>query len=310
LQDNWKINPKLTLIAGIRTINNKLTNSLYWEPRGAANYVFNKNISIKAAWGKYHQFTLQPASNPFNSGAMMSWVLADNKYYKTSFAEHRIIGFKYLNNDYLIDLEFYHKELKHIAAHYFDYLYSFNNDSVSLAENKNSGYSKGLDLLMQKKSGNLSGWISYGLNFSKMNRAYIGKKEYYPMDNDIRHNLKLIANYQLNKWLFSAVWVYASGKPYSTPKLIPEEGADNIYYEDTPDKLNDKRLPDSHHLNLSISFKFKYSFLSGSFGISAFNVYNRKNIWRRYFIVEKDKVKHYDLLAFGFRPSFIMNLKI
>ena len=82
------------------------------------------------------------------------------------------------------------------------------------------GWSYGTELFINKSKGRFTGWIGYtlsaghGENFLQLN---IGEK--YPAKYDRRHDLTVVAIYELNKkWKFSAVFVYGTGNATTLPE--------------------------------------------------------------------------------------------
>src|SRR5690606_34419656 len=74
------------------------------------------------------------------------------------------------------------------------------------------GWSYGMELLLNKARGRLSGWLGYTLSWTwrKFDDLNDGKKYYAKYDR--RHDISVVANYELNKrWKFSAVFIYGSG---------------------------------------------------------------------------------------------------
>jgi hypothetical protein len=106
----------------------------------------------------------------------------------------------------------------------------------------------------------------------------------YPAKYDRRHDLSVVATYELNKkWTFSGVFVYGSGNATTLPErfyiidgvLTQEYGAINQY-----------RLPAYHRLDLSATLnpppkpgrKFSHNWV-----FSIYNAYSRLNPYFIYF---------------------------
>jgi hypothetical protein len=302
IQDSWKITPKLNSVIGIRSVYDNLTRSQYWHPRLSLNYQSNPSLSFKAAWGIYRQFVLQTDGSIYTAGNYNNWVVAENVYFNPEYAEHRIIGFDYTFRDYLIDVEFFQKNIKNVAGELF--YFSLNPNENIIPINNNSGYSRGIDLLIQKKTGLINGWISYSYNKTNIDADINGSKISFPMTHDKPHNLKIVLNSSYKKLKFSTVWIYSSGIPYSTPSVIDMSQQMGFPYWalNSPQAINDQRLPDIHHLDISISRRFNYSFIGGEVGLSLYNIYNKKNVWNRYFIVVDKNAHPIDIYSFGFKP--------
>jgi len=308
VQDSWKITPRLSSVIGIRSVDDNLTKKQYWHPRLSVNFSVTPSFSLKGAWGIYRQFVLQTEGSLYLAGNYKNWVVADNRYFNPEYAEHRIVGFDYRFGNYLLDIEFFYKSVKNVSGELLNL--SINPPINMVPINTNSGYSSGIDFLIQKKTGLINGWISYSYNKTNIDTDIGGLKISFPMMHDKPHNLKIVLNSSYKKWKFSTVWIYSSGIPYSTPSVIDMSQQTGFPYWalSSPQVINDQRLPDVHHLDLSISRRFNYSFIGGEVGLSLYNIYNKKNIWNRYFIVIDKNVQPIDIYSFGFKPFLYAQL--
>jgi len=307
-QDSWQITPKFRSVIGIRSIYDNLTEKRYWHPRISLNYQYTPALSFKAAWGIYRQFVMQTSGSIYAAGNYKNWVVADNNYFNPEYAEHQIIGFDYTFGNYLLDIELFQKNIKNVVGG-LSYI-SNNPPEDSLPINNNNGYSRGIDFLIQKKTGLINGWISYSYNKTNIDAVVKGNTLSFPMIHDKPHNLKIVANSSYKKWKFSTVWIYSSGIPYSMPTVVDMSRETGFPYWvlSSPQTVNDKRLPDVHHLDVSISRHFDFSFMGGEIGLSLYNVYNQKNVWNRYFIVVDKKAYPVDIYSFGFKPFLYAQL--
>ena len=64
-----------------------------------------------------------------------------------------------------------------------------------------SGNAKGIEVLIQKKLGRYTGWISYTLADAEDKFAVYGNN-YFPADQDIRHEFKTVNLYHYSRWNF------------------------------------------------------------------------------------------------------------
>jgi hypothetical protein len=85
--------------------------------------------------------------------------------------------------------------------------------SVPLWKNAYDGYSRGVQLMLQRRSANrLSGWIGYTLGYNReWDRA---SQAWFDSDNDVRHALTLYAAYRVTPSInVSTRFNYGSGAP-------------------------------------------------------------------------------------------------
>jgi len=316
LQNNWKIgNFDVTL--GLRGSKYKQTNKLYYEPRGSFNFQLIKKLQLKGAWGQYYQFVNRITNEDVTQGARDFWLLA-NEDINPSFAEHRIIGLNYENTKYVFSIEAYQKDLKDLIEFSRRYVVAGSSprdrrympvDNFFIG----TGEAKGIELLLQKKRGALTGWLGYTLGKVDYNFPAINNGLTFPANHDRRHEVNFVAKYTLGVYTFAATWVFASGSPYTAPEsqyYIPLLDGENYSYIHVSDK-NANRLPDYHRLDLSASRRFSWGNWSTEVGLSIFNVYNHKNIWYRDYNLDTVPIAITDVLMLGFTPTLYiqMNLK-
>jgi len=158
------------------------------------------------------------------------------------------------------------------------------------------GNSYGIELFVKKSFGRLTGWGSYTLSKTTQQFAELNYGNPFPASFDRRHNLALVATYDLNKrWTFSADFVFSSGKPYTLPagKVIVNGGAslyDQYYYDYT--NRNNSRMRVYNRLDLTainrkqrkIFHKYKYE-REWIFGL--YNAYSRNNPYFVYLTIDQ-----------------------
>ena len=105
--------------------------------------------------------------------------------------------------------------------------YQFDNMML-----QGDGRNYGVNVMMSKRKGPVTGWISYGLG--KCRRTFDGQT--YSASHERVNELNAVATYHLQeRWDFSATMVYASGTPFTAPEsfyminnhLISQYGAHN-----------------------------------------------------------------------------------
>lgn len=137
------------------------------------------------------------------------------------------------------------------------------------------GQNFGLEILLNRKYGRLTGWISYTLGWARRSFAGIEDGRWFPASHERRHDISLTAIYRIGeKWTVSSNFVYATGNAYTPTLAIYMIGgvAVNEY-----GAHNSARLPAYHRMDLSASYEVRSKALPGTLNISVYNVYARKN---------------------------------
>jgi ferric enterobactin receptor len=312
-QDKIFLKDKLTFLCGLRTTWYNQTRKVYAEPRISANYQLNDHWKLKASWGKYYQFTSQVIRENVLEGNRDFWLLADDKTIPVSSAYHYIAGASFEDQSFLIDLELFYKPMKGLS----EYIIRENlgpRSASSIPDHffSGSGTAKGIELLLQKKYGHYTGWISY--TYSRVIHTFgeLNDGNPYPAINDQPHELNVVNTYQINNWVLGATFVYNSGRTYTAPvgayQLTMLDGSIMDYTHVSA--KNAYRLPAYHRLDVSVTYRFSIGRnLMGSVGLSLFNVYGRKNIWYREFDIQDNNIIIMDVNTLGFTPNLFVSLK-
>ena len=175
-----------------------------------------------------------------------------------------------------------------------------------------SGRARGLELLVQKKRGSLSGWIGYTLGKVEHEFPAFNNGQPFPAEYDRRHEINAVARWNIGRWTLAATWVYASGKAYTSPEsqyyLTMLDGT--VYgYIHVSDK-NANRLPDYQRLDLSVSRRFEFESWATDVGLSIFNAYNHRNIWYREYNLDTTPITVTDAVLLGLTPTVYVQFNL
>jgi len=213
-----------------------------------------------------------------------------------------------------LSIELYKKEMKNLLTIKGGVPLVNSNPWEQNVERNGIGNSKGVELLLQKKEGRTTGWISYTL--SKADRLFenVNNGIAYPFKYDRRHDFSIVISRQISKNIdCSATWVYGSGYPttlyngrYKTITLgdnniVPGSDLFNVngYSEGYlyPGK-NWLRMRDYHRLDFAFNSRFNFDTWNLVINLSFQNVYNRKNIARYQYNSDGtvDKVYQFSIL--------------
>jgi ferric enterobactin receptor len=312
------LNNKIQILPGVRVDYFEQTGKYYFEPRLSATYSLTDKIILKGATGKYYQFANRVTREDIMSGNKEFWILADGSSVPISSAVHFVGGVSYETGDYTFSAEGYYKKITNLT----EYSLRINASPMGVNYNENFfngyGYSKGLELLAQKNSGRFTGWVCYTIG-SARNHFDAYSTSYYPANQDVRHEFKIVGMYTHRRWTFTGNWIYASGRPYTAPSgaytITLIDGTTQDYF--TVTAKNSLRLPDYSRLDLSASYKLlmgrpddKKRRELGSLSISLFNVYNNRNIWYKQFTIADSKIIETNIYYLGLTPNLTLSFRL
>jgi hypothetical protein len=155
------------------------------------------------------------------------------------------------------------------------------------------GESYGMELFLNKRIGNLTGWLGYTLSWTSRTFAELNQgRTFYPR-YDRRHDLSLALTYKIgDSWELGATWVYGTGQAFTMPTAkytVPDlsgSGWTRVAYDYS--QRNGYRLPAFHKLDLNFAHTFTWVGLPMVFNINIYNAYNRLNPFAQYVTTEYD----------------------
>ncbi|HEX2921851.1 MAG TPA: TonB-dependent receptor [Bacteroidales bacterium] len=309
---------KLQMTPGLRASYFQQTKRFYFEPRMSFNYIVSDFLALKGSTGKFFQYANKVMREDIMSGSKEFWILSDDESIPVSSALHFNLGLSYEIPDYTFSVEGYYKKISNLTEYSLRVNPSPAGNSYSENFFNGKGYSAGIEFLTQKNAGSLNGWVSYTLATAK-NYFPDYTNYYFPANQDVRNEFKIIGMYKHKRWDFSANWIYASGRPYTAPS-----GAYNITLLDETTKefftvtsKNSIRLPDYHRLDISANYRLllgsrgdKKRREIGSVSFSIFNVYNRNNLWYKEYILEEGEIIANSVSYLGIVPNISISFNL
>ena len=281
------------------------------EPRLAASYQFNNSSSVKASYVRNTQ-NLHLIANSTSSTPTDKWIASTN-IIKPEISDQFSLGYyKDLRDGlYELNVETYYKTMQN-QIDYRDGADVYNgNNAIESELLFGKGRAYGVEWLLRKRTGRLSGWISYTLSKTERQIDGINNGAWYNARQDRTHDIAIVAMYQLNKkWTLSANWVYYTGDAVTFPagKYIVDDQTTYYYTE-----RNGYRMPNYHRLDLGATMQLKQrKRWSSELTFSLYNAYGRENAYTIEFQDSKDdpnKTVANQLAIFKFIPSVSYNFK-
>ena len=280
-----------------------------FEPRINAVFLVVENTSLKASYNRTAQF-IHLLSNSTASAPTDLW-MPSTKIVEPEKQDQYSIGlFKnFADNKFEFSIEGFYKKMFN-QVDFVDGAQVMFNPDIELEILKGVGRVYGAEFLLRKKSGKLTGWLSYTLLKSERKFDEINNGEYFSARQDRTHDFAAVVTYQILPNLnFSGSWVYYTGDAVTFPtgKYYIEGVLVNLYSD-----RNGDRMPDYHRLDLGLTWIIKNNkkFYS-DINLSAYNVYNRKNAYAINFTENSDTghTQAERLALFGIVPSISWNFK-
>ncbi len=280
------------------------------EPRLTANYRLSETQSLKAGYARNGQH-LHLLSNSTAGNPTDQWI--GNSYNtKPEIADQFSIGYsKNLSqNRYEIGIESYYKNMQN-QVDYKDGADLQTSPDVESQLLYGKGRAYGLELLLKKKTGNLTGWISYTLSKTERKIEGINNGEWYNAKQDRTHDLSVVGVYQLNpRWSLSGLFVFNTGNAVTYPTGKYNLNGSTIYQYGA---RNADRLPNTHRFDLSANYDFKKrGRYESSLNFGIYNAYGRENPYTITFReneTDPTKTEAVQTALFKWVPSITYNFK-
>jgi len=292
-------------------------------PRFASTYILDEKQSFKASYVRSYQF-LHMISNSNTSSPTDIWLPSSNNI-KPAKSDQVSLGYfrNFNENKWEFSSEIYYKNIDGIIDYRTGAQTTFNADVESeLLYGKGRAY--GIELLLKKRTGNFSGWISYTLSKSEHKFDNINNNTWFSAKQDRIHDFSIVASYHFNpRVVLSGTWVYFTGNAVTFPSgKYQIEGQMNSYYTER----NGYRMPDYHRMDIGLTIKNKnYKYVinpktgekekvnkrfQSNWNFSIYNVYGRENAYSISFQESDDNpgtTEAVQLALFKFVPSISYN---
>jgi hypothetical protein len=281
------------------------------EFRAGAVYKVNESSSIKANFTHNTQF-IQMANNSDSGSPLDLWFPASPNI-KPQEANQYSIGYfrNFKNNMIETSVEFYYKGINNVID-FKDNAQILLNDKLEREIRTGKGKSYGMEVMVKKNSGRLTGFINYTLAHTDRTIPGINDGKTYLAPNDKTHSVNILASYTLSKkWDVSAEWVFSTGTPVTYPTGRFEVNGE--YYPIYSGKSKERKEP-YHRLDISATYhpyKHPQRWYQGEWVFSVYNVYWHKNPWMTSF--DQNTTDGYPqakmTYLFGAIPSVTYNFK-
>ncbi len=295
-EDEIKLN-RAKLNAGLRYsnfyVNKKLYNSL--EPRLMFSYMLTEDFSLKASYAYMQQY-IHLLSTTGISLPIDLWVPSTD-IVKPQHSQQVALGLAhdFTNPSFSASIEGYYKDMRNIISYKegasflstgsFDENKEFDYEEVITS---GSGKSYGVEFLVQRKYGKLTGWVGYTLSWTKYQFDELNFGKPFWARHDRRHDISIVAIYKPSKKItFSATWVYGSGDAITLQKAEfmgvthnPEN--DNLFplgygvYD--YGERNSFRMAPYHRMDVGVQFHKDLKWGGKrTIEVSFYNLYSRAN---------------------------------
>ena len=258
----------------------------YWQPEPRALLMFRipKAFTIKLAYSRIHQNIQCVTGNVINIYADR-WIVSTGKLQPAKSDQFDIgIARSFLDGMLETSIDAYYKKMSNLAMMKRNISVEGmveNITDLDLLATGGNGKAMGIEFLLTKTRGSLTGFMGYSLSRNLRQFEGINKGRYFLAENDRTHSFSISLNWAIsNKFSISANWAIATGAPITVPVgyMYNEDGRFSYVY----DEIYNYRMKPYHRLDLGFNFVKSLRWGERTLTLSVINAYNRKNPYLYY----------------------------
>ncbi len=286
IEDDWKVTDKFRVNAGLHASGFNVQGKFYTsaQPRLSMRYQLKDGQSIKASFATMRQFIHLLSFEGIGLPTDLWLPTTERVLPQDSWQVALGYAFK-INEDWDLTLEAYYRSMSNLIAYKEGSgLFELNDWQDRITQG--NGDSKGIELFLQKKTGRFNGWLGYTLSFTNRQFDELNFGNEFPYRYDRRHDISLVANYELGpKVHIAGTWVYGTGNAVTLsnnqyiawhPRLRYDRSFLNTTVEDITDRNNFRMAP-YHRLDIGVNFIKQKKKFKRIWSIGAYNAYSNNN---------------------------------
>ena len=337
VNNDWKASDKMNISYGLRvtafsalgsgdfyTVNGagQITDTLHYQSgqvvktyitpefRTALSYQLGPVASVKVSYAgnvqNMHLISTAGAGFPTDRWVASNNMIRPERSHQVSMGYYRNLS----ADKYELTVEAYYKALEN-QIDYRDGANLISNGTIETDLLYGKGRAYGVEWLLKKKTGKLTGWIGYTYSRSQKKIDGINNDQWYNAFQDRPHDISVVGMYKLNhKWMLSATWVYNTGNAVSFPSGKYREDGRTVYYYA---QRNGYRMPAYHRLDLGATVELRRTRrFSSELAFGIYNAYARNNAFAITFRDNKtdpDKTEAVQTTLFSAVPFISYNFK-
>lgn len=306
-----------TTLSGSKDFRNNEIIASYqgFEPRLGIRFVLSKASSLKLGLSRNYQYQ-HILSNSTLVIPTDIWKSTD-KYIKPAVGDQISLGYfkNFLGGVLETSAEIYYKQIENVLE-FKSGAKLIMNENIEQDVLSADMDAYGIELLLRKNAGRLTGWVSYAYSRSFLETSGANKEDLinegskYPSYSDKPHDLSLVTSYKITRRLtFSSSFNYSTGKPASFPESQFPVMRNNVVNYSVRNKY---RLSDYHRLDLALIWETslkKRKNLYSNWVLSIYNVYGHNNVYSTYYKKDIPSVSN-DYKKFAFYELSIIGIPI
>ena len=298
-EDDWAITEALKVNYGLHLSAFRVQNSFYTalQPRLSGRMMLSDDLSVKVGYARMRQYVHLLSTTSVTLPTDL-WVPVTDRV-RPMVSDQVAGGVSYSRSGIAdFSVEVYYKHMDNLIEYKDGATFFGSSENWENLVYSGEGWSYGVELLVQREVGNLTGWVGYTWSrtmhlFDRPGQV-LNEGRAFPAKYDRRHDLSVVLSYKFSdRFDVSATWVFSTGnaaslatQSYPVAQEDPDDydlggagqGASVNYLEGR----NNYRMPNYHRLDLGANFHRKFKRAHRTISVSIYNVYNRQNPYMLY----------------------------
>ncbi len=298
-EDDWAITEALKVNYGLHLSAFRVQNSFYTalQPRLSGRMMLSDDLSVKVGYARMRQYVHLLSTTSVTLPTDL-WVPVTDRV-RPMVSDQVAGGVSYSRSGIAdFSVEVYYKHMDNLIEYKDGATFFGSSENWENLVYSGEGWSYGVELLVQREVGNLTGWVGYTWSrtmhlFDRPGQV-LNEGRAFPAKYDRRHDLSVVLSYKFSdRFDVSATWVFSTGnaaslatQSYPVAQEDPDDydlggagqGASVNYIEGR----NNYRMPNYHRLDLGANFHRKFKRAHRTISVSIYNVYNRQNPYMLY----------------------------
>ena len=296
-EDDWSITDAVKLNYGLHFSAFRVQNSFYpsLQPRVSARVMLTPDLSLKAgyAWMRQYVHLLSTTSITLPTDL---WVPVTDRV--KPMESHQVAGGLFYSWSGVADIsvEAYYKHMDNLIEYKDGATFFGSSENWENLVVAGSGWSYGVEFLVQREVGRLTGWLGY--TWSRTMRLFdregqvLNNGNPFPAKYDRRHDLSVVLSYKFSpRFDVSATWVFSTGNTATLSTQTYPIATDDPDEYDRPggtgtltlfEGRNNYRMPNYHRMDIGANFHREFKRARRTINVSVYNVYNRQNPYMLY----------------------------
>jgi hypothetical protein len=259
------------------------------DPSVTFEYNMYRKGKLTLESGIRHQYLSQTGIS--NVGLPIEFWVAAGRYFKPQSSRFATLSYdlEFLQSKYAFSIQAYAKRLEN-QTEYTGFIYDLIARPYRLEDNLLicSGYNYGLNVMLARQAGSVTGWISYSYGQSLRQGDGVLYPKLFHSSHERRHELNAVLTYTIGRFELGGSYILGSGSPFTPAKNLYLMGNNLIIFYDD---YNSATLPPYMRLDLSATYNLpRKGRLEHSLNLSVFNATAHKNYTMGYINANPDKL--------------------